>query len=88
MAQEVLRGLGEDPRALLGRLPEEMGSLERKLVAFVRLLTAEPELAVLDSVDEGLSAGEESLSERFEAEYRSRQPGGSLLHVDAEREFP
>ena len=85
-AHEVLRTLGMDPRALLARLPEELGSLERKLIAFVRLITAEPELAVFDSVDEGLSAGESSLSARFEAEYRSRQPAGSLLHIDSERE--
>jgi len=85
-AHEVLRSLGAAPDRLLGRLPEELDSLDRKLVAFVRLITAEPELAVFDAVDEGLSAGETNLSSRFEAEYRSRQPAGSLLHVDSERE--
>jgi len=87
-AHDVLRAFGADPARLLPRLPEELDSLERKLVAFVRLLTAEPELAVFDSVDEGLSGGETNLSARFEAEYRARQPAGSLLHVDSEREVP
>jgi ABC-type transporter Mla maintaining outer membrane lipid asymmetry ATPase subunit MlaF len=86
--REVLEAFGAAPRSVLGRLPEELGSLERKLVAFARLLTAEPELAVFDSVDEGLSAGEISLSSRFEAEYRARQPAASLLHIDSEREHP
>ncbi|MBV8032362.1 MAG: hypothetical protein JO035_12710 [Betaproteobacteria bacterium] len=86
LARDTLRDLGADPRALLARLPDELGSLERKLVAFTRLLASDPDLAVLDAVDEGLRAGEVSLSRRFEAQYRSRRPDGSLLHVDAERD--
>ena len=86
MASEVLAAFGLEPRPVLAKLPEALASRERKLVAFVRLLAAEPELAVFDAVDEGLSAGEVSLSGRFEAEYRSRLPAGSLLHVDSEKE--
>jgi len=50
--------------------------------AFVRLLVAAPELAVFDALDEGLSRQESAGLSRFETEYRSRQPAGTLLYVD------
>ncbi len=85
-ASEVLQAFGAKPSEVLARLPGELGSLERKLVAFARLLAAEPELAILDSVDRSSGAGRVGLSQRFEAEYRARQPAGSVLHVDSEEE--
>ena len=56
--------------------------LERKIAAFVRLLVAAPELAVFDALDEGLSREESARVFGFEAEYRARQPAGTLLYVD------
>ncbi len=85
-ACELFEAFGAKPKELLARLPAELGSLERKLVAFARLLAAEPELAILDSVDRAAADGKIGLSARFEAEYRARQPAGSLLHVDSEED--
>ena len=82
IAQEVLQRFGADPQAFLARLPDDLDSLERKIAAFVRLLVAAPELAVFDALDEGLSREESVRVSGFEAEYRARQPAGTLLYVD------
>lgn len=82
LAQEVLSGFGVEPRSFLARLPDELSVLERKMAAFVRGLVAAPELMVFDALEEGLSAAECQHAARFEAEYRSRRPGGSVLYID------
>lgn len=82
IACQVLERFGAEPQAFLARLPDELGVLERKIAAFVRLLVAAPELAVFDALDDGLSRRETASVARFEAEYRSRQPMGTLLYVD------
>lgn len=82
IAQEVLQHFGAEPQAFLARLPDDLDRLERKIAAFVRLLVAAPELAVFDALDEGLSRQESAGLSRFETEYRSRQPAGTLLYVD------
>jgi len=82
IAQEVLQRFGAEPQAFLARLPDDLDRLERKIAAFVRLLVAAPELAVFDALDEGLSRQESAGLSRFETEYRSRQPAGTLLYVD------
>jgi len=83
-AREALVSLGTDPQRFLARLPDEMDPFERKLVAFVRLLAKEPALAVIDGLGEGLSREQSARAARFEAEYRARQPEGTLLFVDLE----
>jgi predicted ABC-type transport system involved in lysophospholipase L1 biosynthesis ATPase subunit len=85
-AREALAALGADPQRFLARLPDEMNPFERKLVAFVRLLAKEPALAVIDGLGEGLSREQSALAARFEAEYRARQPEGTLLFVDLAEE--
>ena len=82
LASEVLERFGAEPQEFLARLPDELGVLERKIAAFVRLLVAAPELVVFDALDDGLSRQEAASVNRFEAEYRSRQPMGTLLYVD------
>ena len=82
IAGEVLERFGAEPQEFLARLPDELGVLERKIAAFVRLLVAAPELVVFDALDDGLSRQEAASVNRFEAEYRSRQPMGTLLYVD------
>jgi ABC-type transporter Mla maintaining outer membrane lipid asymmetry ATPase subunit MlaF len=85
-ARDALEALGTDPRAFLARLPDEMDAFDRKLVAFVRLLAKEPALAVIDGLGEGLNREQIARAARFEAEYRARQPEGTLLFVDLAEE--
>ena len=86
IAQEVLERFGAEPQAFLARLPDNLDALERKIAAFVRLLVAAPELAVFDALDEGLTRKEADRISGFEAEYRVRQPTGTLLYVDTRDE--
>lgn len=81
-ATRALASFDIEPLGFLSRMPDELGTFEKKLVAFVRLLAAEPELAVFDALGEGLTGGERSRAARFEAEYKARQPSGTLLFVD------
>ena len=85
-AHDALAALGTDPARFLARLPDEMDPFERKLVAFVRLLAKEPTLAVIDDLGEGLNREQCARAARFEAEYRARQPEGTLLFVDLAEE--
>jgi ABC-type transporter Mla maintaining outer membrane lipid asymmetry ATPase subunit MlaF len=85
-ARDALTALGTDPQRFLARLPDEMDAVERKLVAFVRLLAKEPALAVIDGLGEGLNREQSARAARFEAEYRARQPEGTLLFVDLAEE--
>jgi ABC-type transporter Mla maintaining outer membrane lipid asymmetry ATPase subunit MlaF len=82
LAHDVLTAFGTEPGYFLARLPEELGMLERKMAAFVRLLVAAPELMVFDALEDGLSYAECRHAARFEAEYRARQPRGTVLYVD------
>ena len=88
ITQQVLPAFVDEPLALLARLPEQLSALQRRIVAFVRLLVVGPELAVMDSVGEGLSRDECACVARFETEYRARHPSGTLLYVDTKEEQP
>jgi predicted ABC-type transport system involved in lysophospholipase L1 biosynthesis ATPase subunit len=85
-ARDALVSLGAEPHAFLSRLPDEMNAFDRKLVAFVRLLAKEPALALIDGLGEGLNREQAARAARFEAEYRARQPEGTLLFVDLAEE--
>ena len=52
----------------------------------MRLLAKEPALAVIDGLGEGLNREQSARAARFEAEYRARQPEGTLLFVDLAEE--
>src|SRR5260221_449309 len=82
LAQAVLARFGAEPDAFLARLPDELGALERRLAAFLRLLVGAPELAVFDDIADGLTRPERERVAEFEAEYRARQPLGTLLYLD------
>ena len=86
ITQEVLDVFGIEPRGFLVRVPDELGKLERKIAAFARLMVAGPELAVIDSLDEGLSRAECARVAGFEQEYRRRHPAGTLIFVDIREE--
>jgi ABC-type transporter Mla maintaining outer membrane lipid asymmetry ATPase subunit MlaF len=85
-AHDALEALGADPGSFLARLPDEMDAFEKKLVAFVRLLAKEPPLAIIDGLGEGLNRQQSARAARFEAEYRARQPEGTLLFIDLAEE--
>jgi predicted ABC-type transport system involved in lysophospholipase L1 biosynthesis ATPase subunit len=82
LTHEVLGVFGVEPRGYLNRVPDEMGKLERKIAAFARLMVAGPELAIIDSLDDGLSRAECARVAGFEQEYRRRHPAGTLVFVD------
>jgi predicted ABC-type transport system involved in lysophospholipase L1 biosynthesis ATPase subunit len=86
VTHEVLEIFGTDPRVFLNRLPDQLGALERRIAAFARLLTAPPELAIIDALDEGLSRAEAARVAGFEKEYRQRHPAGTLLFVTTQEE--
>jgi len=84
IAVEVLQRFGAEPQSFLARLPDDLDTLERKIAEFVRLLVAAPELAVFDALDDGLSRQDAARVSGFEAEYRARQPTGTLVYVDTQ----
>jgi ABC-type transporter Mla maintaining outer membrane lipid asymmetry ATPase subunit MlaF len=86
LASDVLTALGAEPSYVFARLPDELGLLDRKIAAFVRLLVAAPELLVLDALEDGLSYGECRQAARLEAEYRARRPDGTVVYVDTKEE--
>lgn len=86
ITQEVLDVFGIEPRGFLVRVPDELGKLERKIAAFARLMIAGPELAVIESLNEGLSRAECARVAGFEQEYRRRHPAGTLIFVDIREE--
>jgi ABC-type transporter Mla maintaining outer membrane lipid asymmetry ATPase subunit MlaF len=86
LANDVLAAFGAEPRYFLARLPDELGMLERKMTSFVRLLVTAPELMVFDALEDGLSYAECRHAARFEAQYRARQPQGTVLYVDTKEE--
>lgn len=88
VTQQVLEAFVSDPVALLARLPDQLSTLQRHLVAFVRLLVAGPELALIEGIEEGLSREECACVARFEAQYRARHPSGTFVYVDAREEQP
>jgi len=86
ITQEVLDVFGIEPRGFLVRVPDELGKLERKIAAFARLMIASPELAIIESLNDGLSRAECARVAGFEQEYRRRHPAGTLLFVDIREE--
>ena len=68
------------PARFLARVPDELGTFERKMVAFARLI-AGPELAVIIGLGDGLSRAECARVARFE-QNTGRHPAGTLLFVD------
>ena len=86
LAHEVLAAFGAEPRTFFARVPDELGTLERKIASFIRLLVTAPELMVFDALEDGLSHAECRYAARFEAEYRARQPQGTVLYVDTKED--
>jgi predicted ABC-type transport system involved in lysophospholipase L1 biosynthesis ATPase subunit len=86
LAAEVAARFGFAARPFLARLPDELGALERKVAALIRLLAAEPALAIVDALEDRLSRAERARASLVEAEFRARLPGATLLFVDSREE--
>ncbi|HEY5900668.1 MAG TPA: hypothetical protein VIV54_24095 [Burkholderiales bacterium] len=82
LSAEVLSAFGLDPATFLLRLPDELGTLERRIASFVRQLVSAPELMVFDGLEDGLSRAESRHVRHFETVYRAHQPAGTVLYVD------
>jgi len=79
---ELLRGFGADPRALLDKLPEKMTPYERKLTGYVRILLEKPDLMLVEDPQAGLEGGEKAAAARFSAAYLESCPGGTFVQLD------
>ena len=86
ITRDVLDAFGVEPQSFLAKLPDDLGNLERKIAAFVRLLIAAPELALIDSLQDGLNRDERARVTRFETEFRARHPGSTLIFVETREE--
>ena len=86
-AAGVFAELGYSPeqvRDLAIRLPDQLGTLERRLVAFVRAMLAEPEVLVLDSVADGLTRSDAARAFALGAIYLRRFPFRTVVHIEPE----
>lgn len=86
IAGEVAAAFGSEPRSFLARLPDQLTPLEHKVALLIRLLVAEPALAVLDALEEGLSRAERPCAALFESELRARLPQATVLFADSREE--
>lgn len=86
-ASALFAELGYSPaqvQSLASRLPDQIGTMERRLVAFVRAMLAEPEVLVLDSVADGLARSESARALALGSVYLRRFPFRTLVHVEPE----
>ena len=74
--------LGGVPERLLGRLPEEMTPLERKMTGFVRILLEAPDLVLVENFAAGLDSAERMRLPYFANTYLGRQPGGTFVQLE------
>ena len=74
--------LGEAPERLLGKLPEKMTLLEKKITGFVRILLEAPDLVLVDNFALGLDSAERMRIPYFAATYQARNPGGTFVQLE------
>jgi len=73
---------------LCALLPDRLSLFERRLVAFVRAMLAEPEIMVYDELFEGLARPEAKQAARFDRVFQRHFPFRTALYVDAEESAP
>ncbi len=78
----LLTGLGVAPQRLLGRLPEEMTLLEKKITGFVRILLEAPDLVLVENFTSGLDSAERIRIPYFAATYHASHPGGTFVQLE------
>jgi ABC-type iron transport system FetAB ATPase subunit len=74
--------LGGVPEILLGKLPEEMTLLEKKIAGFVRILLEAPDLVVVDNFAPGLDSAGRMRIPYFATTYLARLPGGTFVQLE------
>lgn len=72
-------------RAIAQRLPDRLSVYERRLVAFVRAMLAEPEVMVLDAVADGLPRADACRALGFAGLFRRHFPFRTTVHLEPER---
>jgi len=85
IAQQVhalVTELGGAPEMLLGKLPEEMTLLEKKITGFVRILLEAPDLVLVENFAPGLDSTERMQIPYFAATYHARHPGGTFVQLE------
>ena len=70
------------PEMLLGKLPEEMTPLEKKITGFVRILLEAPDLVLVENFAPGLDSAERMRIPYFAATYHARHPGGTFVQLE------
>lgn len=78
----LITELGGAPATMLGKLPEEMTLLERKITGFARILLEAPELVVVEDFAPGLDSAERMRIPYFAATYQARHPGGTFVQLE------
>jgi ABC-type transporter Mla maintaining outer membrane lipid asymmetry ATPase subunit MlaF len=79
---DLLEGLGADPRSLLAKLPERMSAYEKKLAGYVRILLENPELVLVEDLRGGIDAAERAGTAGFLPTYQARCPGGTFVQLE------
>jgi len=74
--------LGAEPLMLLGKLPEEMTPLEKKITGFVRVLLEAPDLVLVENFAAGLDSAERMRLPYFANTYHARHPGGTFVQLE------
>ena len=74
--------LGGVPKVLLGKLPEEMTLLEKKLTGFVRILLEAPDLVLVENFAAGLDSAGRTRLPYFANTYHARHPGGTFVQLE------
>jgi ABC-type iron transport system FetAB ATPase subunit len=78
----LLKGLGAVPEALLGKLPEEMTLLEKKIAGFTRILLESPDLVLVENFASGLDSTERARLPYFAGTYHANHPGGTFVQLE------
>jgi ABC-type iron transport system FetAB ATPase subunit len=74
--------LGGAPEMLLGKLPEQMTPLEKKITGFVRILLEAPDLVLVENFAAGLDSAERMRLPYFASTYLARRPGGTFVQLE------
>lgn len=78
----LLAGLGAVPAVLLGKLPEDMTLLDKKIVGFVRILLEAPDLVLVENFSAGLDSAARMRIPYFAATYHASHPGGTFVQLE------
>lgn len=82
----LLTELGMAPEALLGKLPEEMTLIEKKIAGFVRILLEAPDMVLVANFASGLDSAERMRIPYFAATYHARHPEGTFVQLEDVRD--